>query len=141
MFLKMLIARFTMLYNILYNNNTNNYGYRDPQIQINRNSQLKMSDNLLGFKLGDGLFAANNFKDAFNFFTTGEPEGRRIIDFDDIEGFAKRMAASQGVSIEAAYGMVQTAYQQALAAQVPEPRSIVMVILAATTLGLSRRRG
>lgn len=41
-----------MLYNILYNNNTNNYGYRDPQIQINRNSQLRMSNNLLGFKLG-----------------------------------------------------------------------------------------
>lgn len=100
-----------------------------------------VKSDLLGFKLGDGHFAVNNFKDAFNFFTAGEPEGRRIVDFDDVEGFAKRMAASQGVSIEAAYGMFKTAYQQALAAKVPEPRSIVMVILAATTLGLSRRRG
>jgi autotransporter-associated beta strand protein/T5SS/PEP-CTERM-associated repeat protein len=99
-----------------------------------------IKNDLLGFNLGNGKSATNNFKDAFNFYTAGEPAGRRIIDFDDIAGFTQRLSASQGIAIEAAYSVVQTAYQHALAAGVPEPRSLVSFIVAVSTLGVARRR-
>ncbi|RIK73560.1 MAG: hypothetical protein DCC67_17770 [Planctomycetota bacterium] len=86
------------------------------------------NNELQGFRLGPGHTAALNFVSAFDFFKDGAPPGETLIDFDDIPGFVSAMSASQGIPLQAARHAFQQAYQQALAAHVPEPETALLVL-------------
>lgn len=93
-------------------------------------SAVLLDNSLLGFRLSETKNATNNFKDAFDFYTEGAPNGQRIIDFDDIAGFVDRLSASQGMTLQTAYAVFGAAYQEAQnGAQVPEPSSLLLTML------------
>ena len=93
-------------------------------------SAVLLDNSLLGFRLSETKNATNNFKDAFDFYTEGAPNGQRIIDFDDIAGFVERLSASQGMTLQSAYAVFGAAYQEAQnGAQVPEPSSLLLTAL------------
>jgi hypothetical protein len=90
-------------------------------------------DNTLGeFRYtqdGQTRIAAANFLDAFDFYSQGAPAGYRLIDFDDVTGFAEMLAGHQRTSLASAYRTIEAALEAARHSQVPEPGTLLLALL------------